>query len=119
MTKPSEGPPGDYRRTMEMSISREEFLRLLPAAVGRFEIASRAPGLRFAPAAVPPSGASTAHRAPGAPAWSIDLVPLTPLRLGSSVMPRHRVDLVLLDCSDDERRAFVERFERAFLRGGG
>ena len=70
-----------------MSISREEFLRLLPGVVG--------------------------------PRVTIRLVPLPALRFSSLAIPRHRVDITLDGGSDAEGEAFMARFHRAFLRGGG
>jgi hypothetical protein len=92
----------DFRRTFEMSISREEFLRLLPAAVTTFDVDG------------------------GVVTWSdggcrrtIHLRPLADHRLGSVVVPRHQVEIVLESCPDGEGAAFLGRFHRAFLRGGG
>jgi hypothetical protein len=92
----------DVRHSLEMSLSREEFFRLLPAAVGAFV----ADGDTVRPAG--------AHRG-----WVIRLVPLADHRSGSVVIPRHRVDIVLEDCSKPEAEAFMARFRRGFLRGGG
>jgi hypothetical protein len=87
-----------------MSIAREEFLRLLPSAVGPFDVdpVSEAPALVFT-----------------APRWTIHVAPLPRRRLGSVVVPRHRVDITLEGCSEGEGEAFMDRFHRAFLRGGG
>jgi hypothetical protein len=92
----------DFHRTLEMSLSREEFSRMLSAAVGPFETAGDV---------IRPSGG---HRR-----WVIHLVPLADHRVGSIVVPRHRVEIVLESCSEAEGEAFMERFHRAFLRGGG
>jgi hypothetical protein len=89
-------------RTLEMSITREEFLRLLPAAVGPFEV-----------------NGNTIMGHGTACGWLIRLTPLTDHRAGSIVVPRHRVELVLEGCAESEAEAFMERFHRAFLRGGG
>ena len=92
----------DFRHSLEMSLSREEFFRLLPAAVGVFE----ADGERV----------RWVDRGRG---WNIRVVPLPDLRLGSAAIPRHRVEIALEPCSAVEGAAFLERFHRAFLRGGG
>lgn len=92
----------DFRRTLEMSISREEFLRFLSGALGAYE----ADGCVA-------RGTTDGHR------WSVSLVPLPGQLLGSAVVPRHRVEIVLETCSEAEGAAFMERFHRAFLRGGG
>jgi hypothetical protein len=85
-----------------MSLSREEFFRLLPAAVGPF--------VEDGDTIRPPGAAGE---------WLIRLTPLTDYRVGSVAVPRHRVDIVLEGCSEAEREAFMARFHRAFMRGGG
>jgi hypothetical protein len=92
----------EFRHSAEMSISREEFLRLLPAAVEAFQVDGDTVGW------------SDARRR-----WTIRLVPLPHRRMASAVLPRHRVEFVLEACSAAEGAAFLERFHRAFLRGGG
>ncbi|MBP2670322.1 MAG: hypothetical protein H6Q87_619 [candidate division NC10 bacterium] len=92
----------DFRRSLEMSLSREEFLRLLGAAVGPFVVAG-----------------DTVRRSGGDRNWSIRLVPLADRRMGAVVVPRHRVEILLEGCSEGEAAAFMERFHRGFLRGGG
>ncbi|MGE5198417.1 MAG: hypothetical protein ACM3H9_02170 [Rhodospirillaceae bacterium] len=91
-----------FQRTLEMTISRAEFFRFLRAAV---------------PAA----------EDDGETVWwlernlrrTIRLVPLSPRRLAGAALPRHRVEIVLDDCTEDEGEAFMARLHRAFLRGGG
>lgn len=91
-----------FHLILEMTISRDEFVRLLPAAVGSFE----ADGDTF--------------RACGSrPAWTIRLVSLEDRRVGSVTFPRHRVEIEVAAASEGEGEAFAERFRRAFLRGGG
>jgi hypothetical protein len=92
----------DVRHSVEMSLSREEFFRLLPAAVGSFVVHG-----------------DEVRRPDGDLGWVIRLVPLADHRVGSVVVPRHRVDIVLEECSEAEREAFMARFHRAFMRGGG
>lgn len=95
-------PPPTFRRALEMSITRAEFLRLLPAAVGAFDV----------------DGDAMRSSGPG-PAWTIRLVPLADHRLGAVAFPRHRVEIEVDAASEAAGDAFVERFRRAFLRGGG
>jgi hypothetical protein len=90
------------QHSAEMSLSREEFFRLLPAAVGRFE-----------------ESGNTVRGYAGGCRWSIGVVRLDDRRAGSVVVPRHRVDLVIEGCAEAEAEAFMERFRRGFLRGGG
>ena len=47
------------------------------------------------------------------------LLPLADRRLGSVVLPRHRVEISLDGYSEEEARAFMARFHRGFQRGGG
>ena len=92
----------DFRHSLEMSLSREEFFRLLPAAVGAFE-----------------ADGELVRWVDQGRSWNIRVVPLPDLRLGSAAIPRPRVEIVLEACSEAEGAAFLERFHRAFLRGGG
>jgi hypothetical protein len=92
----------DVQRTMEMSLSREEFLRFLPAAVGSFVV-----------------NGDEVRRSDGDRGWVIRLVPLADHRVGSVVIPRHRVEIVLEGYSEADADAFMNRFHRAFMRGGG
>ena len=85
-----------------MSLSREEFFRLLPAAVEAFEPAGEA--VRW----------SDGNRR-----GTIRLVPLPDRRLGGVVMPRHRIDIALDAPTEADADAFMVRFHRGFLRGGG
>jgi len=90
------------RHTLEMSLTREEFFRFLPAAVGSFVVDGdtiRPPG--------------------GTGGWLIRLTPLADHRAGSVVVPRHLVEIVLEGWGEAEADAFMARFHRAFLRGGG
>jgi hypothetical protein len=90
------------RHSLEMSLCREEFFRLLPAAVGP----------------VVASGDTIQGNA-GTCRWRISLVRLADHRVGSVEVPRHRIDIVIEDCSEAEAEAFMERFRRGYLRGGG
>jgi hypothetical protein len=91
-----------FHRSLEMSLTREEFFRLLPAAVGPFEV-----------------DGDTVQWSDGDRRWTIRLVPLAESRLGRVVVPRHRVEIALESHSEAEGQAFMDRFHRGFLRGGG
>jgi sulfur carrier protein ThiS len=91
-----------FHRNLEMSLNREEFFRRLPAVVGSFGV-----------------DGETVRWSDGNRGWTIRLVPLADRRLGSVVVPRHRVEIALEACSEAEGEAFMDRFQRAFLRGGG
>jgi hypothetical protein len=92
----------DAHRHLEMSLTREEFLRLLPAAVGPFEMHGE-----------------TIRSTDGARRWTIRLTPLPDRHLGSVSVPRLLVAIALDARPEAEGDAFMERFRRAFLRGGG
>jgi hypothetical protein len=101
----------EFRRSLEMTISREEFLRLLRGAVGPFVLVGQASVLA-------PQESILVGQAPTL-AWTIRLVPLPDRRLGGLTIPRHRVEISLGDCTEAEGERFLERFHRRFLRGGG
>jgi hypothetical protein len=92
----------DVRHSLEMSLSREEFFRLLPAAVGPFVVDGDA-----------------IWPADGSRRWRIRLTSLADHRVGSVVVRRHRVEILLEGCPETEAEAFMERLNRGFLRGGG
>lgn len=92
------------RLTLEMSLSREDFRRLLPGAVGGAEV-------------VEEDGVFTAKK-PGR-GWTIRLRPLPDRRLGSVVLPRQAVEISLVGHSEAEATAFMAGFHRGFQRGGG
>lgn len=87
---------------LEMTLSREEFLRLLPGAVGAYT--EEEDGFRGAD---------------GPRSWRIRLVPLPDLRAGRVVLPRHRVEIRLEGYAEGEAAGFMARFHRGFQRGGG
>jgi hypothetical protein len=90
--------------SLEMSLSREEFLRLLPAAVRPFPVREEAG--RFC-------GTEGERR------WLIDLTPLPERRIGSVALPRHQVEIHLEGFSEQGAAAFLTRFHQGFQRGGG
>ena len=92
----------DFRRTLEMSVSREEFFRFLPTGEMAFHV-----------------DGELVSWSEGGRRRTIRLRPLADRRLGSVALPRHRVEIVLEAGSEAEAAAFMERFHRAFLRGGG
>ena len=85
-----------------MSLLREEFFRLLPAAVPSWE-----------------SDGDTVRWSEGGRGGTIRLIQIEDRRLGSVVVPRHRVEIALADFEEEEGEIFMARFLRAFLRGGG
>ena len=89
---------------LDMSLSREEFLRLLPAAVGLSPVEEVAGVFRGSD---------------GSRGWTLRLMPLADRRVGSVVLPRHRVELRFDGYSEADVEAFMVRFHRGFQRGGG
>src|SRR5512144_908759 len=88
----------------EMSISREDFLRSLPAAVEH--AAFRVSGSEF----------GFARDARG---WRIVRTQLPDLEIGLIALPRQRVEIFLTGYDEAASRQFLERFERYFRRAGG
>ncbi len=99
---PVAGGSATWHRSLEMSLSREEFFRLLPAAVGPFEVTGE-----------------TIRGIEGNRQWTIRLVPLPDRQMGCVRVPRYRVEVVVDCASEAEGEAFMGRFDRGFLRGGG
>ena len=93
-----------HRLTLEMTITREDFLRLLPAAVGG--TLSHEAGDHF-------RGGDVAKR------WAIQLIPLAEHRLGRLVLPSHRIELQFDGFAQADVDAFMARFLQKFQRGGG
>ena len=90
--------------SLDMSISREEFLRLLPAAVGACPFEEEDDIF---------TGIDGQRR------WTVRLIPLADHRLGSVVLPRHRIEIHFDGYPDEAAKAFMVRFHRGFQRGGG
>lgn len=91
-------------RRFEMTTTRTDFLRLLPAAVGHVAFAAE--------------GDAFVHR-DGAREWRIGLQPLPDLRIGLIRLQRYRVDFSFAGWSEAAIDAFMARFELHFRRGGG
>ena len=88
----------------DMTISRESFLRALPAAVNHSPFTTQGAEVRPVDAGL---------------GWRIVVTPLPDLRLGLIVLPRHRVEVHLCGFDDARKRAFLDRFELYFRRAGG
>jgi hypothetical protein len=93
----------------EMTTSRADFRRLLPAAVGHVPFTEI--GNEFCWREMQADGCARA--------WKIELTPIPELRLGSIALERHRVRFSFEGFSAVERAAFMARFEVYFRRGGG
>jgi len=86
-----------------MTITREELLRLLPAALG--------PGLEA-------EGDGFLRKEAGR-SLRIALAALPPLALGTINLDRLRVELTFQGYSGEAREAVLEQFRRTTQRGGG
>jgi len=87
-----------------MAITRAEFLRLLPAAVGH------------APCRVQGDSVTAAGEPP---AWRIEIAERPGRAFGPVALPVLTVRLMLAGASAEETRAFERRFLLAFQRAGG
>lgn len=87
-----------------MTITQEEFLRLLPAAVAgtRFDVAD-----------------GVISHDSGRRGWRITLTPLPDLTYGLIRLERRRAVFAFRGHSEDEITAFFKRFDLYFARGGG
>ena len=89
-----------FPRSYDATISREDFLRLLPQAVGGD--AWTVAGDRFV-----------------GDRWSLCLTRIAPLEIGSVRLDRHRVEVEFEGLSPAEEDAFMQRFTLHYQRGGG
>ncbi len=87
-----------------MTVTRADFLRLLPAAVGGVAFAEEHDGFL--------------HREPQR-TWRIAFEPLPELRIGLIRLERHRVGFTFEGYNEAEIEAFLARFEQYFRKGGG
>jgi hypothetical protein len=88
----------------DMTITRADFRRLLPAAVNNVPFTEE-------------GGAFVHHE--GARGWRISLAPLPQLSIGLIRLERHRVEFKFSGHSAEEIENFMARFEAYFRRGGG
>jgi hypothetical protein len=89
-----------FERKHEATITRAEFLRLLPAATGDSNFCEI-------------NGQYVGR------GWSLRLTPINMLKIGKVEMERHRVEIEFDGMSADEQDRFMERFSRHYQRGGG
>ena len=90
--------------TLDMTIDRADFFRLLPGAVAERDY--QMVGDRIT-------------QGDAAQGWTLDLLPLAPLPIGHLAMPRLRVEIRLQGHDPAAVEAFLARFHRGFQRGGG
>ncbi len=96
--------PVPERVVRDMAITPADFFRLLPRALD---------GLAFVAAAD--------HVAVGDPGHGVAITirPLEPRRIALLVIERSEVVLTFTGYDAADRQAFLERFDRAYHRGGG
>lgn len=87
-----------------MTISRAEFMRLLPAAVAGTSFEAREWEIVHGDAVR---------------GWRIGIDPLPDLALGLIRLPRQRVSFEFAGHSPAEMKAFLRRFDLYFARAGG
>lgn len=90
----------NFPLNFEATISRADFVRLLPLATGDGRLRETADGF-------------------AGNGWHLRLTPITPLTIGSIRLERHRIELMLEGLSPDQRDAFMRRFSQHYQRGGG
>ena len=87
-----------------MTISRDEFLRSLPAAIGHA-------AFRIDSGEIRPLDSRQN--------WRMVIAQLADLRIGMLALPRQHVEIFLADFDADETEHFLARFELYFRRAGG
>jgi hypothetical protein len=88
----------------DMTITRDAFLRSLPAAVNHVELSVDGDEIR---------SLDPAQR------WRITMRPLPNLRIALISLERQRVEIFLAGYDERRTRAFLDRFELYFRRAGG
>ena len=91
-------------RSFEMTVTRAEFMRLLPAAVGGDVFAEEPDAF--------------VHREPNR-SWRIGFQALPELRIALVKLVRHRVEFEFEGYAANEIDVFMARFELYTRRGGG
>ena len=87
-------------RRHDATITRQDFLRILPAATGEADIRESA-GIFFGRG------------------WSVRLTAIPVLEIGSVRLERHRVEIEFDGLTEAEQERFMQRFTLHYQRGGG
>lgn len=87
-------------RRHDATITRQDFLRILPAATGETKIRESADG----------------YFGRG---WSVRLTAIPVLEIGSVRLERHRVEIEFDGLTEAEQERFMQRFTLHYQRGGG
>ena len=89
-----------FPRAYDATITRADFIRLLPQATGQANF----------------SAEDDVFRGHG---WSLRLMPIPPLEIGSVRLERHRIEVGFEGFSPEDEDAFMRRFTLHYQRGGG
>ena len=89
-----------FPRGYDATITRGDFLRLLPEATGQHDFSERD---------------GVFHGA----GWRICFTPIARLEIGMVRLDRHRVEIRFEGLSAEAEEAFMRRFTLAYQRGGG
>ena len=89
-----------FPSTYDATITREDFVRLLPQATG---------GAKFQ---------EIDNRYCGR-GWSLRLTPMPPLEIGMVRLERHRIEIEFSELTMEEQDRFMQRFTLHYQRGGG
>lgn len=84
----------------EATITRADFMRILPAAVGQRDFRE----------------VDGCFNGDG---WSIRLTPIAPLKIGIVHLERHRVEIEFTGLTPEEQDRFMRCFTLHYQRGGG
>ncbi len=91
----------------DMGYSDQEFYRLLPVAVGEYQLAEVGKN-RFIV-----SNQSATH------SLELNLKPLPDRVLGSIRIKRVEIEFIFAGLTHNERLSFMKKFDRSYQRGGG
>lgn len=89
-----------FPRRYDATITRGDFLRLLPEATGHQDFTER----------------EGAFQGSG---WCVRFTPIPPLEIGMVRLERHRVEISFEGLAAEAEEAFMHRFTLAYQRGGG
>jgi hypothetical protein len=89
-----------FPRAYDATITRADFLRLLPAATGE-------------------SGFTEHEGIFRGRGWELRFTPISALEIGMVRLERHRVEISFEDMTPEAEEAFMQRFTLHYQRGGG
>ena len=89
-----------FPRAYDATITRPDFLRLLPAATGESGFTEN-------------GGVFRGH------GWEVRFSPIAPLEIGMVRLERHRIEIAFDGLTPEAEEAFMQRFTLHYQRGGG